>query len=155
MKVILLQDVKGQGKKGQRIDVSDGYARNFLIPRNMAMVESADMMNALNLQEKARLAKLEKEKKDAHDVAEKLKTCYVKIPARAGSGGRLFGAVTSQEIVDCLYEQYGVKLEKNKIIQPEPIKTVGSYEVKCKLGHEVTCTVNLIVTEIKWLQIVS
>jgi len=149
MKVILLQDVKAQGKKGQRIEVSDGYARNFLLPRNLAMIESADKLNVLNQQEKARLAKLEKDKKDAMDVAEKLKNCVVKVPARAGSGGRLFGAVTSQEIVDCLNEQIGIKIEKNKIVQPEPIKSFGPHEVKCKLGYEISCTINILVTEIK------
>ncbi len=149
MKVILLQDVKGQGKKGQRIEVSDGYARNFLFPRNLATPETSDKINVLNQQEKARLAKIEKEKKEALDIAEKLKSCVVKVPARAGAGGRLFGAVTSQEISDCLAEQYGIRIEKNKIMQSEPIKTFGSYEVKCKLGFEIVSTINIIVTEQK------
>ncbi len=149
MKVILLQDVKGQGKKGQRIEVSDGYARNFLFPKNLATPETSDKINVLNQQEKARLARIEKEKKEALDVAEKLKSCVVKVPAKAGAGGRLFGAVTSQEIADCLAEQYGIRIEKNKIIQSEPIKTFGSFEVKCKLGFEITCTINIIVTEQK------
>lgn len=149
MKVILLQDVKGQGKKGQRVDVSDGYARNFLIPKNLAMVETADKVNALNLQEKARLAKIEKEKKEALEVAEKLKSCVVKVPAKAGTGGRLFGAVTSKEISECLNEQYGISIEKNRIIQAEPIKAFGSFEVKYKLGFEITGTINIVVTEIK------
>jgi large subunit ribosomal protein L9 len=149
MKVILLQDVKGQGKKGQRIEASDGYARNFLIPRGLAMIETAEKLNVLNLQEKARIAKLEKEKKEALDTAEKLKSCIIKIPARAGSGGRLFGAVTSQEIADALNEQYGIKIEKNKIIQTESIKSFGPHEVKCKLGFEISCTLNLMITELK------
>lgn len=149
MKVILLQDVKGQGKKGQRIEASDGYARNFLIPRGLAMIETAEKLNVLNLQEKARIAKLEKEKREALDIAEKLKSCVVKVPARAGSGGRLFGAVTSQEISDALAAQYGIKIEKNKIVQSEPIKSFGPHEVKCKLGFEVSCAINLMVTETK------
>ncbi len=149
MKVILLQDVKGQGKKGQRIEASDGYARNYLIPRGLAMIETAEKLNVLNQQEKARLAKLEKEKKEALDIAEKLKSCIIKVPARAGSGGRLFGAVTSQEIADALNAQYGIKIEKNKIIQSEPIKAFGPHEVKCKLGYEISCTLNIIVTELK------
>lgn len=149
MKLILLQDVKGQGKKGQRIEVSDGYARNFLIPKNLAIVESADKINIINQQEKARLAKIEKEKKEALDIAEKLKSIVVKVPAKAGSGGRLFGAVTSQEIADCLSEQSGIKIEKNKIVQAEPIKTFGSYEIKAKLGYEIVCTINIVVTEQK------
>lgn len=149
MKVILLQDVKGQGKKGQRVEVSDGYARNYLIPRNLAMQETADNVNVLKQQEKARLAKIEKEKKEAMETAEKLKSCVVKISARAGSGGKLFGAVTSKEIADSLGEQYGIVIEKNKIVQTEPIKAFGSYEAKCKLGHEITGTINFIVTEMK------
>lgn len=149
MKVILLQDVKGQGKKGQRIEASDGYARNFLIPRGLAMIETAEKLNVLNQQEKARLAKLEKDKQEALDTAEKLKSCIIKVPARAGSGGRLFGAVTSQEIADALNAQFGIKIEKNKIIQTEPIKSFGPHEVKCKLGHEISCTLNLMVTELK------
>lgn len=149
MKVILLQDVKSQGKKGQRVEVSDGYARNYLIPRNLAVQETADNVNVMKQQEKARLAKIYKEKKEAMDTAEKLKSCVVKIPARAGSGGKLFGAVTSKEIADSISEQCAISIEKNKIIQPEPIKTFGSYEIKCKLGHEVTGVINVIVTELK------
>jgi len=149
MKVILLQDVKGQGKKGQRVEVSDGYARNFLIPKNLAIQETADNVNVMKQQEKARLAKVEKEKKEAADIAEKLKGCVVKIPARAGSGGKLFGAVTSKEIAESMSEQFGINIEKNKIIQSEPIKAFGSYEVRCKLGHEITGVINVIVTEMK------
>ena len=149
MKVILLQDVKGQGKKGQVVEVSDGYARNFLIPKNLAVQETADKVNALKLQEKACFAKIEKEKKEATDVAEKLKSCVVKVAAKAGSAGKLFGSVTSKEISEAIAEQYGFAIEKNKIVQPEPIKAFGSYEVKCKLGHEITGTINVIVTEAK------
>ncbi|NLL45235.1 MAG: 50S ribosomal protein L9 [Clostridiales bacterium] len=149
MKVILLQDVKGKGKKGQRVEVSDGYARNYLIPRNLAIQETADNVNVFKQQEKARLAKIEKEKKEAMETAEKLKSCVVKIPARAGSAGKLFGAVTSKEIADSISEQCGIVIEKNKIIQAEPIKAFGTYEVKCKLGHEITGVINVIVTEMK------
>jgi len=149
MKVILLKDVKDQGKKGQRVEVSDGYARNFLIPRNLAVQETADNVNTMKQQEKARLAKIEKEKKEAMDTAERLKSCVVKIPARAGSAGKLFGAVTSKEIADSISEQYGISIEKNKIMQSDPIKAFGSYEVKCKLGHEITGVINVIVTELK------
>ncbi|HHU05149.1 MAG TPA: 50S ribosomal protein L9 [Clostridiales bacterium] len=148
MKVILLQDIKGKGKKGQRIEVSDGYARNYLIPRNLAVEETADAVNVMKQQEKARLARIEKEKKEAMEIAEKLKSCVVKIPARAGSGGKLFGAVTAKEIADSLSEQHGIVIEKNKI-QAEPIKSFGSFEVKCKLGHEISGTINVLVTELK------
>jgi len=148
MKVILLQDIKGQGKKGQCIEVSDGYARNYLIPRNLALPQTPDNVNVLKQQEKARLAKLEKEKKEAMEIAEKLKSCVVKIPARAGSNGKLFGAVTAKEIADSWSEQHGIAIEKNKI-QAEPIKSFGSYEVKCKLGHEISGTIHVLVTEMK------
>ena len=148
MKVILLQDIKGKGKKGQRIEVSDGYARNYLIPRNLAVEETADAVNVMKQQEKARLARIEKEKKEAMEIAEKLKSCVVKIPARVGSGGKLFGAVTAKEIADSLSEQHGIDIEKNKI-QAEPIKSFGSFEVKCKLGHEISGTINVLVTELK------
>jgi len=148
MKVILLQDIKGKGKKGQRIEVSDGYARNYLIPRNLAVEETADAVNVMKQQEKARLARIEKEKKEAMEIAEKLKSCVVKIPARAGSGGKLFGAVTAKEIADSLSEQHGIVIEKNKI-QAEPKKSFGSFEVKCKLGHEISGTINVLVTELK------
>lgn len=149
MKVILLQDVKGQGKKGQAIDVSDGYARNFLLPRKLAVAANDDNMNALKQKEAAKARQAAKEKQEAIDTAEKLKSLMVTIYAKAGSGGRLFGAVTSKEISDALKAQHGVAIEKNKIVQAEPIKTFGTYEVKCKLGYEVSGTVYVTVCEQK------
>lgn len=147
MKVILQQDVKEQGKKGQMIEVSDGYARNFLLPKKLAVEATADSINAMKLKENARLKKLEIEKAEAREVAKKLESCIVKIAAKAGGAGKLFGAVTSKEIADALKEQYGIVIEKNKIVQEEHIKTFGSYEVKCKLGFEVSGTIHVIVTE--------
>jgi len=148
LKVILQQDVQGQGKKGQLVDVSDGYARNFLIPRKLAIAATRENMTVMTQQEKAKKNKFDKEKAAALEVAEQLQSIVVKIPARSGgAGGKLFGAVTSKEISEALSGQFGVGIEKNKIIQEEHIKTFGSYEVKCKLGFEVTGIINVLVTE--------
>ena len=147
MKVILQQDVKGQGKKGQMIEASDGYARNFHLPRKLAVEATADNVNKMKMQDKARRAQEAAEKAEAQAIAEKLKSCTVKLTARAGSGGRLFGAVTSKEIADALKEQYGLEISKAKLVQEEPIKSFGTYELKCKLGYEVTGTVKVTVAE--------
>ena len=147
MKVILQQDVKGQGKKGQMVEVSDGYARNFLLPRKLAVEASADNVNTMKLQEKARQAKLAEEKAQAEAVAAQLKELTVRIAAKAGTGGRLFGAVTSKEISDALKAQHNIDIPKSKLVQDEPIKSFGGYELKAKLGHDVTGTVKVVVTE--------
>ena len=147
MKVILQQDVKGQGKKGQMVEVSDGYARNFLLPRKLAVEANADNVNTMKLQEKARKAKEAAEKAEAEAVAEKLKESVVKISAKAGTGGRLFGAVTSKEIAEGLKAHYGIEINKSKIVQEEPIKTFGTYQLKAKLGYEVIGTVYVVVAE--------
>lgn len=149
MKVIFQQDVRGQGKKGEMKVVSDGYARNFLLPRKLAVEASPDNLNAFKLKEKAKIAQIAREKAAAQENAAKLEGVVVKISARAGAGGKLFGAVTSKEISDALREQFGIEIEKNKIVQNEPIKNYGSYEVKCKLGHEVNGMVNVLVVEDK------
>ena len=117
MKVILNQDVKGQGKKGQLVEVSDGYARNFLLPRKLAVEANADNVNKMKLEEKAKKAREAAEKAEAEAIAEQLKGCTVKIYAKSGSGGRLFGAVTSKEIAECLKAQYGLDVAKSKIVQ--------------------------------------
>ena len=147
MKVILQQDVKGQGKKGQMVEVSDGYARNFLLPRKLAVEANADNMNTMKLQEKAKKAKEAAEKAEAEAIAEKLKECVVKITAKAGAGGRLFGAVTSKEVSDALKKQFDIDVNKSKIVQDEPIKTFGTFQLKCKLGYEVTGTIYVVVSE--------
>ena len=126
MKVILQQDVKGQGKKGQMVDVSDGYARNFLLPKKLAVPATADAMNTMRLQEKAKKAEEARLKAEAEAVAEKLKNSVVKLTAKAGANGKLFGAVTNKEVSDGLQKQYGIELAKNKIVM-EPIKSFGSY----------------------------
>ena len=147
MKVILQQDVKGQGKKGQMIEASDGYARNFLLPRKLAVPATAENINTMKMQEKAKAAQEAAEKAEAQAVAEKLKEAVVKLTAKAGSGGRLFGAVTSKEISDALKEQYGLDVAKTKIVQDEPIKSFGTYQLKCKLGYEITGTLTVTVSE--------
>ncbi len=149
MKVILQQDVKGQGKKGQMIEASDGYARNYLLPRKLAVPATADNMNKMVMQEKARKAQEAAEKAQAQAIAQQLKDMVVKIYAKAGSAGRLFGAVTSKEISDALKEQYAVDIPKTKIVQEEPIKSFGTYQLKVKLGYEVSGTLYVVVAEEK------
>ena len=147
MKVILQQDVKGQGKKGQMIEASDGYARNFLLPRKLAVAATAENINTMKQQEKAKRAQEAAEKAEAEAVAARLKEFTVRITAKAGSGGRLFGAVTSKEISDALKEQFGIQIPKTKIVQDEPIKAFGGYDLKVKLGYEVTGTLKVMVAE--------
>ncbi|MBR2668104.1 MAG: 50S ribosomal protein L9 [Oscillospiraceae bacterium] len=148
MKVILQQDVKGKGKRGQLVEVSDGYARNFLLPKKLAVEATAANLNVMKLQDEARKKREAEEKAEAIEISKKLESCLVKVSARAGEGGRLFGAVTSQEIADALKEQCGIELSKNKIVQDEPIKQCGSYQLKCKLGYEITGMLNLVVAEL-------
>ena len=147
MKVILQQDVKGQGKKGQLIDVSDGYARNFLLPKKLAVTATAENLNTMKQQEKARLAQEAAERAAAMEIVEKLKGCMVKIPAKAGNGGKLFGSVTSKEVSEALKAQFAIDIAKAKIVMDEPIKAFGTYQLKCKLGYEISGTVNVVVTE--------
>lgn len=149
MKVILLQDVKGQGKKGQMVEVSEGYARNFLLPRKLASAATADAINTMNMREKARRAEEARQRAEAEATAEKLKECPVKLTAKAGAGGRLFGAVTTKEISEGLQKQYGVDIPKQKLSLEEPIKAFGNYEVRAKLGFEVSGTVYVSVYEEK------
>ena len=149
MKVILQQDVKGQGKKGQMVEVSEGYARNFLLPRKMAIPATADAINTMNLKEKAKKAEEARQKALAEETAEKLKECMVKLTARAGAGGKLFGAVTTKEISEGLQKQFGIDIPKQKLVLEEPIKAFGNYEVKARLGFEVTATVYVSVFEEK------
>ena len=149
MKVILQQDVKGQGKKGQLVEVSEGYARNFLLPRKLAIPATTDAINTMNLKEKARKAEEARQKAEAEATVEKLKECQVKLTAKAGNGGRLFGAVTTKEISEGLKAQYGVDIPKQKLVLDDPIKAFGSYQIKAKLGFEVVGTVYVSVFEEK------
>ncbi len=147
MKVILQEDVKGQGKKGQMVNVADGYARNFLLPKKLAVPATPENINDMKIKEKARLKKLEEEKAEALEAAKKLEGIIVRVTAKAGSAGKLFGAVTAKEISDALSEQHSITVEKNKIVLDEHIKTFGTYEIKCKLGSEISGTIHVLVTE--------
>ena len=147
MKVILQQDVKCHGKKGQMVEVSDGYARNFLLPKKLAIPATAENVNTMKQQEKARKAQEAAEKAEAQAIAKQLEGLPVKVSAKAGEGGRLFGAVTAKEISEALNAQHGLNIAKTKIVLDEPIKSCGGYQLKCKLGYEITGTVNVVVTE--------
>ena len=147
MKVILTQDVRGQGKKGQLIDAAEGYARNFLLPRKLAVLATADAINTMNLKEKARKAEEARLKAEAQEIAGKLQNCPVKLSAKAGNGGRLFGAVTTKEISDGLRQQFGIDIPKQKLVLDEPIKAFGSYEIRAKLGYEVSGKFTVTVAE--------
>ena len=149
MKVILTQDVRGQGKKGQLIDAAEGYARNFLLPRKLAVLATADAINTMNLKEKARKAEEARLKAEAQEIAGKLQNCPVKLSAKAGNGGKLFGAVTGKEIAGALKEQFGMEIDGKKLVLDQPIKSFGSYEVKARLGYEVSGTVYVHVIEEK------
>lgn len=147
MKVIFLQDVRGQGKKGELKEVSEGYGRNYLLPRGLATEATKDNLNALALKEKAKKAQEAKERALAEENAARLKDIVVNIRAKAGSNGRLFGSVTSQEIAEALEAQHGIVIEKNRIVQGDPIKSFGSYAVRCKFGFGIEGTLNLLVIE--------
>ena len=149
MKVILKADVRGKGKKGQMIEVAEGYARNFLLPKGLAVLATADAMNTMRLQEKAKAKADTEAKAAATEIAEKLKGLQVKVASKGGEGGKLFGAVTGREIAAALKEQHGVDIDSKKLVLDEPIKSFGSYQVKAKLGFEISGTVYVIVTEEK------
>lgn len=149
MKVILQQDVKGQGKKGQMVEVSDGYGRNFLLPRKLAVEATAENVNTMKMQDKAKAARLAEEKAAAQALAERLKGVQVKIKARAGQGGKLFGSITSKEISEELKAQFGLDVGKSKIVLSDPIKSFGAFDVKCKLGSEVSGVIHVLAIEDK------
>ncbi|MGX8698706.1 MAG: 50S ribosomal protein L9 [bacterium] len=146
MKVILQKDIREHGKKGAIVEVSDGYARNYLFPRKLAIQATPDALNAIRQQEKANARRMELEKAEALKVKAQLEGVQVKLVASAGANGKLFGSITSKEISDELQKQFGIAIEKNRLIT-EPIKTFGPFEVKAKLGYEVTGTVNVLVVE--------
>ena len=149
MKIILKQDIKGKGKKGQMIEAAEGYARNYLIPRGLAVEATADAVNTMNLQAKAKARADAEAKAEALAIAEKLKSCQVKIAAKGGEGGKLFGAITGKEISAALAEQFSLIIDGKKLVLEQPIKSFGSYEVKAKLGYEVSGTVYVLVIEEK------
>ena len=147
MKVILLQDVKGKGKKGQMIEVSDGYARNFMLPKKLAIEATADAINTMRLNDKATQERIAREKAEALATSKKLREMTVIVKAKGGGAGRLFGSVTNAEIADALAKQ-GVKLDKRKIVLNETIKNVGTYTATCKLGYEITAPLTVKIEEL-------
>lgn len=147
MKVILLQDIKGKGKKGQCIEASDGYARNYLLPRKLAVEANADNLNTMRMNDKAAAEKAAKERAEAMEISKKLKELTVTVTAKGGGAGRLFGSVTSAEIAESLKNQHGIALDKRKIVLDDPIKNTGTYTVKCKLGYEITGEVTVKIVE--------
>ena len=147
MKVILTQDVRGQGKRGQMIEVSDGYARNFLLPRKLAQEATADNINTMRMNDKATQERQAKERAEALELRNRMKDMTVVVTAKGGGAGRLFGSVTNQEIADSLKSQTGIALDKRKIVIADPIKTVGTYTVTCKLGYEITAPLTVKIEE--------
>ena len=148
MKVILLQDVKGKGKKGQMIEVSDGYARNYMLPRKLAQEATADAINTMRMNDKATAERQARERAEALETSKKLKDMILTVKAKGGGAGRLFGAVTNTEIADALKANTGITIDKRKIIIDEPIKNVGTYTVKCKLGYEIVGQLTVKIEEI-------
>ncbi len=147
MKVVLLEDVKGQGKKGTVVNVADGYARNFLFPKNLAALADAKVMNELKGKEEARLHKIEVEKQTAKETAEKLLAVTVKVTATAGADGRLYGSVTAKDIAEALAKQHGIEIDKRKLQMGDGIKTFGTHVIDVKLYPEITGKVNVVVAE--------
>ena len=147
MKVILLQDVKGKGKKGQMLEVSDGYARNFMLPKKLAIEATPDAINTMRMNDKATQERIAREKAEALAVSKKLREMTVVVKAKGGGAGRLFGSVTNAEIADALAKQ-GVKLDKRKIVLNETIKNVGTYTATCKLGYEITAPLTVKIEEL-------
>ena len=147
MKVILLQDVKGKGKKGQMLEGSDGYARNYMLPRKMAIEATADAVNTMRMNDKATQERIAREKAEAMETAKKLREMTVTVTAKGGGSGRLFGSITNQEIADALKAKTGIALDKRKIVIADAIKNVGTYTVTCKLGYEITAPLTVKIEE--------
>ena len=148
MKVILLQDIRGKGKKGQMIEVSDGYARNFMLPKKLAIEATTDAINTMRMNDKATQERIAKEKAEALALSKQLRELTLVVTCKGGGAGRLFGSVTNQEIADALKAKTGIALDKRKIVISDPIKTVGDYKVKCKLGYEINAELKLKVEEL-------
>ena len=147
MKVILQQDIRGKGKRGQMIEVSDGYARNYMLPRKMAIEATPDTVNTLRMTDRANAEKRQREREEAFALSNRLKDMTVVVKAKGGGAGRLFGSVTTQEIADALKQTYDITLDKRKIVLDEQIKTVGLYTVRCKLGYEITADLKIKIEE--------
>ena len=148
MKVILLQDVKAKGKKGQMIEVSDGYARNFMLPRKLAIEATADAVNTKRMNDKATQERIAREKAEALEISKKLRELTVVVTAKGGGTGKLFGSITSLENADALKAKSGIALDKRKIVISDPIKNVGTYTVTCKLGYEINAPLTVKIEEL-------
>ena len=147
MKVIFLQDVKGKGKKGQMAEISDGYARNYLLPKKLAIEATADAINTMRMNDKAAAEKAAKERAEALEISKKLREMTLVVTAKGGGAGKLFGSVTSQEIADALKAASGIVIDKRKIVLSDSIKNVGTYTVQCKLGYEITAPLTVKIQE--------
>ena len=147
MKVLLLADVKGQGKKDQIVEVSDGYARNFLFPKKLAVVADAKVMSETKSKEEAKQFRLKEEKAAAKALADKLSTLTVKITASSGGDGRLYGSITSKDIAEKLKEQYNIEIDKRKLVLSENIKSYGTYDVEVKVYPEISAKLKVTVAE--------
>ena len=148
MKIILLQDVKGKGKKGQMLEISDGYARNFLLPRKLAVEATPDAINTMRMNDKAAAEKAAKERAEAVEISKQLRETTVVVKAKGGGAGKLFGSITSQEIADAVKENTGIVIDKRKIVLADTIKNVGTYTVQCKLGYEIVAPLTVKIEEI-------
>ena len=147
MKVILLQDVKGKGKKGQMLEVSDGYARNFMLPKKMAIEATPDAINTMRMNDKATQERIAKEKAEALALSKQLRELTLVVTCKGGGAGRLFGSVTNQEIADALKAKTSITLDKRKIVIADTIKSVGTYTVTCKLGYEISAPLTVKIEE--------
>ena len=147
MKVILTQDVKGKGKKGQMLEVSDGYARNFMLPKKLAIEATPDAINTMRMNDKATQERIAKEKAEALATSKQIRELTVTVTAKGGGAGRLFGSVTNAEVAEALEKQAGIKLDKRKIVLGETIKNVGTYTATCKLGYEITAPLTVKIVE--------
>ncbi len=147
MKVILTEDVKGQGKKGQMIEVSDGYGRNFLLAKGLAVEANASNVNVMKTKQAAEAARKAKELAEAKALATELAKVNLTIRVKAGENGKLFGAVSTKDIADELKKQYKYDVDKKKLVLREMIKSLGTYEVQAKLYSEVSAKFNVIVAE--------
>lgn len=147
MKVILTEDVKGQGKKGQMVNVSDGYARNFLLAKGLAVEATATNVNVMKTRQAAEAARKAKELAEAKELAAQLSKVTLTIRVKAGENGKLFGAVSNKDVADELKKQYKFDVDKKKLVLREMIKSLGTYEVQAKLYNEVSAKFNVVVAE--------
>ena len=139
--------IRDRGKRGQMIEVSDGYARNYMLPRKLAVEATADNVNTMRMNDKAMQEKRQREREEASAIAARMRDLTVTVFAKGGGAGRLFGSVTTQEIADALKQSCGIELDRRKLVLDEPIKTTGIYTVRCKLGYEITADLRVEIKE--------